>query len=73
MTQDQIVTKATSIAGHGSAAATAYFGLTLNEIGVIVGIFTSICMLALNFYFQWRRDKREEVAAKQLERRRNRE
>lgn len=69
MSQDQIIMKGTSVAGHTSAAATAYFGLTLNEIGVIVGICTSLLMLVANLYFQWRRDKREEHAAKELERR----
>lgn len=64
--------KASAIAGYSSAAATTYFGLTLNELGVLVGIATSIVMLLINAYFQWRRDRREEYAAKQLERRKDR-
>lgn len=69
MSQDQVVMKGTSVAGHTSAAATAYFGLTLNELGVIVGIVTSLAMFVLNTYFQIRRDRREERAAQKLERR----
>lgn len=69
MSLDQAVMKGTSVTGHTSAAATAYFGLTLNEIGVIVGICTSLLMLVINLYFQWRRDRREQHAADQLERR----
>lgn len=63
------VTKATSVGAHSAAAATTYFGLTLNDLGVAVGIVSTVLMLAINFYFQWRRDKREEHAARQLERR----
>lgn len=69
MSLDQVVMKGTSVTGHTSAAATAYFGLTLNEVGVIVGICTSLLMLIVNLYFQWRRDRREQQAADKLERR----
>lgn len=52
--------KATYTAGHVSAGATVYFGLTLNDIGVLVGIVVSLAMWGTNAYFQWRRDRREE-------------
>lgn len=46
--------------GHAAAGGTIYFGLTMNEIGVVCGIVTSVLMVAISFYFQWRRDRREE-------------
>lgn len=66
---DGIVTKVITVVGQGVAASTTYFGLTLNEIGVVFGIISSALMIGITFYFQWRRDKREEHAAKTLERR----
>lgn len=71
MRKETMTEKTSSIAGYSSAAATTYFGLTLNEVGVIVGIATSVIMLLVNAYFQWKRDQREETAAKKLERRKN--
>lgn len=34
------------------AGGTVYFGLTLNEIGVIVGIIATIATLAMNWWFK---------------------
>lgn len=52
--------KVTHTAGQTSALATVYFGLTLNELGVVVGIVCSLAMAAANVFFTWRRDRREE-------------
>lgn len=57
--------KATYAGGHTAAGATMYFGFTLNELGVIVGIATSVAMFAVNVYFQWKRDQREERASRE--------
>lgn len=34
--------------------------LTLTDIGVIVGILTAIATFGLNFFFMWRKDRREQ-------------
>jgi len=52
--------KVTHAAGQTSAIATVYFGLTLNELGIVVGIVCSLAMAAANVFFTWRRDRREE-------------
>lgn len=44
-------------AGSGGAVLA---GLTLTEWGVIVGIITAVVGLALQAYFGWRRNEREE-------------
>lgn len=62
---EAVAAKTTHAAGHASAAATVYFGLTLNELGVVVGIMCSLVMAGANVYFQWRRDRREERQARE--------
>lgn len=44
-------------AGSGGAVIA---GLTLTEWGVIVGIFTAIIGLVIQFWFGWRREEREQ-------------
>lgn len=39
-------------ATYVSAGGTVYFGLTLNEIGVIVGIIATIVTLGMNWWFK---------------------
>ncbi|ERJ35104.1 hypothetical protein L810_2248 [Burkholderia sp. AU4i] len=34
--------------------------LTLTDIGVIVGILTAFATFGLNFFFMWRKDRREQ-------------
>lgn len=55
-----VAAKVTHTAGQTSAVATVYFGLTLNELGVLVGIVCSLVMAGANVFFTWRRDRREE-------------
>lgn len=39
-------------ASYVSAGGTAFFGLTLNEIGVAVGIVVTIATAAVNWYYR---------------------
>jgi len=50
-------TEAASYAGSGVALGSS---LTLTDIGVIVGIATAILTFALNAFFMWRKDQREQ-------------
>lgn len=52
--------KSTTAASYAGAAVSVGSSLTLTEIGIIVGIVTALATFALNWWFQWRRDKREE-------------
>lgn len=51
-------TEMTSYAGGATAIGAS---LTLTEIGVIVGIVTALLTFAMNMYFTYRRDKREQL------------
>ena len=50
-------TEAASYAGSGVALTSS---LTLTDIGVIVGILTAVLTFALNAFFMWRKDQREQ-------------
>jgi len=45
-----------------SAMAGVFFGLTWNEIGIIVSIILGFLSYITSLFFQWRRDRREELA-----------
>ncbi|QIL73273.1 hypothetical protein G7048_24745 [Diaphorobacter sp. HDW4B] len=45
---------------YGGAATAAVSGLTLSEIGVMVGIVVAVLGLLLGQFWSWRRDRREE-------------
>lgn len=65
MVGSMMTTKMTTAATYTSAGVTVYFGqFTLNEIGIIVGVVATAITLAMNAWFQWRRDQREEAAHK---------
>lgn len=51
--------QATTQAGAG---ITIFSGLTLNEVGVLVGILVGLAGICLQWYFLSRRDKREREA-----------
>lgn len=59
-----VMTKVTSGAAYVSSGATLYFGLTMNELGVAVGIVATIVTVIMNWYF-----KREhlKIARQQLD------
>lgn len=45
-------TSISSKTSYGAAVGTAFFGLELSDVGVIVGIIIAILTLAMNFYYQ---------------------
>lgn len=52
---------ASKVTAYGGAAGTVFFGLTLNELGVVIGSVVAILGLALGQYWSWRRDRRERI------------
>lgn len=60
---EPVATKVTSAASFTSALSTAYFGLTLNELGVIVGIIATIVTVVMNWYFKSQHLKLARLAA----------
>lgn len=58
------VEKTGAIAGktlmYGGAAGSVASGLTLSEIGVIVGMLLGVLGLLLGQYWAWRKDRREQ-------------
>lgn len=44
---------------YGGAATAVIGGLTLSQIGVVVGIFVGISGLILNAWYTFRKDRRE--------------
>jgi len=59
-TAEQLGAKVGATLAYGGSGGAVFFGLTVNELGVVVGIFTAITGLAMNFYFKWREDQRQE-------------
>lgn len=56
-------TRVTTAASYTTSVTTAALGgYTLNEIALAVGIAATVVTVAMNWWFQWRRDKREERA-----------
>lgn len=51
----------TEVGSYAGAVASIGASLTLTEIGVIVGIFTALATFAVNMYFAYRRDQREQM------------
>lgn len=49
-------------ATYGGAISAVVSGLTISEIGVIVGIIVGVVGLLLGQCWQWRKDRREERA-----------
>lgn len=45
---------------YGGAATAALSGLTLTEMGVVIGAVVGVLGLIFGQYWSWRRDKREE-------------
>lgn len=53
-----IVAGKTAVYGGGATAFVS--GLTLSEVGVIIGIVVAVLGLVLGQFWSWRRDRREE-------------
>lgn len=47
---------------YGGASTAVVSGLTLNQVGVIVGIVVGFCGLCLQIWYTIRKDRREEEA-----------
>jgi hypothetical protein len=57
MIPEQLIQKAPYVA----AGATTYFGLTINELGVVVGI---VCTIATTAYNIWHKTQIRRLAAR---------
>lgn len=51
---------------YSGAGAALLFGLTINEIGVIIGITVGVLGFLINIYFSWRSDQRQILADKRF-------
>lgn len=49
------------VGSYGGAAFSIFSGLTLTEIGVIIGIVTALLTFGLNAYYTYRKDRREQM------------
>ena len=47
-----MIEKAATVAQYAGAGSAVLFGLTANEIGVLVGCLVGICGLLLNWYYK---------------------
>ncbi|RMG70573.1 MAG: hypothetical protein D6711_16985 [Chloroflexi bacterium] len=63
---EHIAAKTAAVASYASAGATTFFGLTLNEWGVIIGMLCSVLTYATYLYFKIRDDKRKSELAEKL-------
>lgn len=62
-----MTTNTTTVAAVSAGATTTVLGLTANEwnvLAVITGIVMTVATFAVNAFFQYRRDKREENGIK---------
>lgn len=52
--------KLPALVSYGGGAASVVSALTLTDWGIIIGIATASATFLLNYYFQYRRDRREQ-------------
>lgn len=57
-----LISKSTGVASYAGGGLSVLFALTLTDVGIIIGIFTAIVTFIANMIYQWRRDRREQVA-----------
>lgn len=50
----------TEAASYTGSAVALGSSMTLTDVGVIVGIATALATFALNAFFMWRKDQREQ-------------
>lgn len=50
---------ASKAAAYGGAVSAIFSGLTVSEIGVIIGTIVGVVGLLLGQFWSWRRDRRE--------------
>lgn len=53
--------KAMSATSYAGATVSVVSGLTLTDVGIIIGIVTAIVTFAANMIYQHRKDKREQA------------
>lgn len=56
------LTKTTAAAAYGGSAGAILGGMTANDFALFVGAAVAVLGLLGNWWFQWRRDKRESMA-----------
>ena len=49
-----------SATSYGGAGASIIAGLTLTDLGIVVGIVTAVLTLLFNIYYQRRKDRRQQ-------------
>ena len=54
--------KAADTASYVGGGVSVVAALTLTDIGIIVGIVTALLTFIANMIYQWRRDRREQLA-----------
>lgn len=59
-TAENAVIVGSKVAAYGGSGAAVVSGLTLNELGVIVGIVVGVAGLVLGQVWSWRKDRREQ-------------
>lgn len=57
---EQMRASPTEVASYVGSFTAVASSLTLTDIGVIVGILTALATFGLNFFFMWRKDRREQ-------------
>lgn len=57
---EQMRASPTEVASYVGSVTAVASSLTLTDIGVIVGILTAFATFGLNFFFMWRKDRREQ-------------
>lgn len=65
---EQVTVTASKVAMYGGSGTAFIFGLTANELAALGGLLVAIIGLIVTTWFQWRRDKREAEAIRDLER-----
>ena len=49
-----------SATSYGGAGASIIAGITLTDLGIVVGIVTAVLTLLFNIYYQRRKDRRQQ-------------
>ena len=59
-TSENVAIAGSKVAAYGGSGTAVVSGLTLHEIGVIVGIAVAVLGLLLGQFWSWRKDRREQ-------------
>jgi flagellar biosynthesis component FlhA len=58
--KESLVIQITEKTTYAAAASGFFFGLSVNDFGMILSLVIALATCVSSVYFQWRRDKREE-------------